>query len=79
MRKLSKIKEDVDFYDGFSGLIDACKTIALSEFRALEKKVSSFEQFVNIVESFFVLIEAGHIQHPFISTEGRPQGVIMVT
>ena len=79
MRKLSKIKDDVDFYEGFSGIIDACKMVALSEFRALEKKVSSFERLVNIVESFFMLIESSDIQHPFISTEGRPQGIIMIT
>ena len=79
MRKLSKIREDVKFYGEFEGLIDASKTIALSEFRALEKKVTSFERFVDIVESFFGLIEAGDIQHPFVNPQGRPQGVIMVT
>ncbi len=79
MRKLSKIREDVKFYGEFEGLIDASKTIALSEFHALEKKVTSFERFVDIVESFFGLIEAGDIQHPFVSPQGKPQGVIMVT
>ena len=79
MRKLSKIREDVKFYGEFSGIIDASKTIALSQFRVLEKKVTSFERFVDIVESFFGLIEAGDIQHPFINPQGKPQGVIMVT
>jgi len=79
VRKLSKIREDVKFYGEFSGLIDASKTIALSEFRSLERKVTSFERFVDIVESFFGLIEAGDIQHPFVSPQGRTQGVIMVT
>ena len=79
MRKLSKIKEDAKFYDHFSGLIETCKTVALMEFRTLEKKVKTFEKFVTIVESFFKLIEAGHIQHPFVNPRGKSQGVIMVT
>lgn len=79
VRKLSKIREDVKFYDEFSSLIETSKTIALSEFRALEKKIRTFERFVKIVEFFFGLIEARNIRHPFVNPEGRPQCVVMIT
>lgn len=79
MRKLPQIKGDVQFYDRFSTFMETCKTIALTEFHSLEKKVGTFERLAEIVDSFFRLVETEAVEHPFVNPEGRPLGVIMVT
>jgi ATP synthase F1 gamma subunit len=79
MIKISKIKEDAKFYDNFGNLIETCKTVALSEFHSLEKKIRTFERFVEIIESFFKLIGTRYSQHPFINPQEKPRGIIMIT
>ncbi|MFC1672508.1 F0F1 ATP synthase subunit gamma, partial [Planctomycetota bacterium] len=80
VRRLSQIKDDLDFYTGFEGLIDTWKTVALMEFRALEKKTASFDQFGSIVERFFKMLSACRFNHPFVvPPEGSPVGVVVVT
>jgi ATP synthase F1 gamma subunit len=79
MRKLSKIREDVKFYQSFASLLETCKTIALFEFRSLEGKAGGFDKFPGVMEGFFRMIRSGNIRHPFVTPEGKPLCVIMVT
>jgi ATP synthase F1 gamma subunit len=80
VRRISRIKDDLEFYTHFEGLIDTWKTVALMEFRALEKKVRSFEKFGLIVEGFFRMLGACRFRHPFVvPPEDAPLGVVVVT
>ncbi len=80
MRRISQIKDDLEFYTHFEGLIDTWKTVALMEFRALEKKTQSFEQFGSVVEGFFRMLGACRFNHPFVvPPPDSPVGVVVVT
>jgi F-type H+-transporting ATPase subunit gamma len=80
VRRISQIKDDLEFYTHFEGLIDTWKTVALMEFRALEKKTASFEQFGTVVEGFFRMLGACRFNHPFVvPPPDSPLGVVVVT
>jgi ATP synthase F1 gamma subunit len=79
MKTLSVIKKDMEFNKGLSSLIDALKNIAVSQYRALEKKIKSFERFEVFVASFFDFIDLQHCHHPFLTPRVEPQAVVAVT
>lgn len=79
MRPLSTIKKDLEFNHGLSSLIEALKTIAVTQFRALERRIKSFEKLVLSIESFFELVDTAKIRHPFLLAGDKPQAVVAVT
>jgi ATP synthase F1 gamma subunit len=79
MKNTSVIKKDREFYRNFGVLIDALKGIAIAQFHALEKKIVHFEEFMQILESFFDPLDMAAIQHPFVDPKDAPLGVVAVT
>ena len=79
MQTLSAIKKDLDFNRGLSSLIEVLKNIAVSQYRALEHKIKTFEKFSATVESFFEFIDPGIINHPFLVPKEKVQAVVAVT
>jgi ATP synthase F1 gamma subunit len=79
MRPVSQIKQDIEFNKGLFSLIEVLKNIAVSQFHALEQKISSFDKLKQVIESFFRLFDFSNIHHPFISPLEGPRCVVAVT
>ncbi len=79
MKPLSLLKKDIEFNKGLSSLIETLKTIAVSQYRALEQRIKSFRELISAIESFFELIDTGRIDHPFLKPRGKAQAVVAVT
>jgi len=79
MKTLSNIKKDLEFHRGLSSLIEVLKSIAVSQFRALEQRLKSFEKLLLTIESFFELIDPGVSQHHFIRPGSQILTVVAVT
>lgn len=79
MKTLSNIKKDLEFGRGLSSLIDVLKNIAVSQYRALERKIKGYKEFPSVVEGFFEFIDASRVRHPFLNPEDKPQGVVAIT
>lgn len=79
MKTLSNIKKDMEFNQGLSTLVETLKTIAVSQYRALEKRIKTFKDFSLTVEGFFNFIDIGNIDHPFLRPKNKPQAVVAVT
>ena len=79
MRTLPSLKKDQDFNSGLSILIEVLKNIAVSQFRALEQKIRSYEKFFLMNESFFEFIDISRINHPFLIPKNKSQTVVAIT
>lgn len=79
MKTLSSIKKDLEFNQGLSTLIETLKTIAVSQYRALEQRVKTFKDFFLIIETFFEFIDIKKVNNPFLNPENKPQAVVAVT
>jgi ATP synthase F1 gamma subunit len=79
MPVLSVVKKDMEFYASFYSLTEVLKSIAVGHFRALEKRIETFAEFISAIESFFNLINIESISHPFIQTKEKPAGIVAVT
>jgi len=80
MPAITAIKNEREFYKDFYSLINVLKTVAISQFHALERRMQTYEEFINAVESFFDLLSVGSIAHPFVhSGENDPIGVVAIT
>jgi len=79
MRTLPSLKKDLDFNSGLSILIEVLKNIAVSQFRALEQKIRSYEKFFLMNESFFEFIDISRINHPFLIPKNKSQTVVAIT
>jgi ATP synthase F1 gamma subunit len=79
MKTLVSIKKDLEFNTGLSSLIEVLKTIAVSQYRALEKKIKSYERLIAGIESFFNFIDIKSIDHPLVNPKEKRQIVIAVT
>jgi F-type H+-transporting ATPase subunit gamma len=80
MPAIAAIKSEREFYKAFSSLLDVLKTVALSQFHSLERKMQTYEEFVTVVESFFYLLDVKSIAHPFVNPkEGAPLGIVAIT
>lgn len=80
MPSIATIKSEREFYKDFSSLLDVLKTVALSQFHALERKIQTYEEFITAVESFFDMLEVGSVPHPFVHPpEDAPMGIIAIT
>jgi ATP synthase F1 gamma subunit len=79
MKTLSNLKKDLEFNSSLSSLIEVLKTIAVSQFRALEQRIKSFEKLQLTIETFFELIDIARVDHIFLNPGNKPQGVVAVT
>jgi F-type H+-transporting ATPase subunit gamma len=80
MPSVTSIKHEREFYRDFHSLVNVLKTVAISQFHALERKLQTYEEFTKTVESFFELLEVASIQHPFVNPPAdAPLGIIAVT
>ena len=79
MKVLADVKKDMEFNTSLHSILEVMKSIAVSEYRMLEKRISVFEKFSSAIEGFFDLINLSHVNHPFINPEQRATGVIAVT
>ena len=79
MKTLSKIKQDLEFNKGLFTLVETLKAIAASQYRILEKKIRSLEDFISAIEGFFELIDIRRVGHPFLQSRNKPQIVVAIT
>ena len=79
MKNISSLKTDLEFNKSLSFLIKTLKTIAVAQFRTLERKTSVFENLLLVSESFFEFINIKDIDHPFLQTGNKPQIVAAIT
>lgn len=79
MATLIEIKKNLEFHKDFFSLVDVLKGIAASQFHALEKRIKTFEEFMEIVEGFSEVLEDFSLEHPFANSGDAPVGVIAVT
>jgi len=79
MRTLSYIKKDIDFNKNLAALIETLKTIAVTQYRSLEKNIKTFKDFFLAIDSFFEFIDIKRVQHPFLKPVGEAQIIVAVT
>ncbi|OGX18725.1 MAG: hypothetical protein A3K83_03365 [Omnitrophica WOR_2 bacterium RBG_13_44_8b] len=79
MDTIPQIKKDIEFNKGLFSLIEVLKMIAVSQFRALEQSLRTFEKLVDTLESFFELMDVKSVQHAFLNPKGNSRLVIAVT
>ncbi len=79
MKTLSVIKKDMEFNRGLASLIEALKTVAVTQFKALEKKIRSFEKLTIVIDSFFEFIDIKRVNHPFLQPQNKPVVIVAVT
>lgn len=79
MAVLSVLKKDIEFYDSFHSLTEVLKTIAVSHFHALEKRLRTFGEFIASIESFLNLIDVENISHPFTRPSVDAPGIVAIT
>ena len=78
MLSTQRLKKELRVNSDLTGLLDALKWIALSQFRMLQKKKERFATFTEAFEGFFRIIDFSLVEHPFAKGEGR-LGIIMIT
>ncbi len=79
MRTIPQIKKDLEFNKGLSSLLEVLKLVAVSQFRALERRLKSFDKLSEALESFFVLVDTKNTEHPFLNPENKSCCVVAVT
>lgn len=79
MKTLSTLKKDMDFNGSFSSIVEVLKNIAVSQFRALEKKIKSQAEFLSVINSFFEFLDSENLEHPFLRPKEKKQVVVAVT
>lgn len=79
MKTLSILKKDLEFNKGLFSLIETLKTIAVSQYRALEQRLKSFQELILTIENFFGLIPIDVVAHPFLNSENKHQAVVTIT
>jgi len=79
MKVLSQVKQDMEFNKNLNSLVDVLKTIAVSEFHVLERKMTTFERLTAVVETFFETFDTRYIRHPLVMPTKRPKAVVAVT
>lgn len=80
MPSITTVKNEREFYRDFLSLIEVLKTIAISQFHALERKMQTYEELIETVESFFYAMDLESIAHPFVCpVEKAPLGIVAIT
>jgi ATP synthase F1 gamma subunit len=79
MRLLSAIKKDIDFNANLYNLLEVLKEIAISQYKILEKKIKTNDDFFGALNAIFSMVHGGKIKHPFVDTGARQGAVIALT
>ena len=80
MLALLKVKKNIEFNQRLGSILEVLKSIAVSQFHILEGKLSVFEPFGKVLESFFSLVDMNKVKHPFLDAgQDTPVGVIAIT
>jgi ATP synthase F1 gamma subunit len=79
VKTLSSLKKDLEFNKGLASLIEALKSIAVSQYRVLERRVQTFEKLFPVIESFIELVDIANINNVFLNPQNKPQAVVAVT
>ena len=78
MLALSKVKKNIEFNQRFKSILEVLKSIAVSQFHILEKKLELYEPFDRALHAFFASIDMKKIVHPFLKPT-PPLGVVAVS
>ena len=79
MKTLSNLKKDLEFNRGLSALIEALKTIAVTQYKTLEQKIRTFEKLLLNIEGFFKILPIERIEHLFLKSNDLPLAVVAIT
>jgi len=80
MPPITVIKNEREFYKDFYALVNVLKTIAISQFHALERKIQTYDELIKAVESFVNIMDLDSIAHPFTNPiEDAPLGIVAIT
>ena len=79
MAFIAKVKKDIEFYSGLAALLKVLKGIAISQFHIMERKVTSFDRFSELVDNFFAKEDLGEVRHPFVNPQTNSLAVVAVT
>jgi len=80
MPSITTIKNEREFYKDFYGLINVLKTIAISQFHSLERKIQTYDELIKTVEKFLNIMDLESIEHPYTNPkENAPLGIVAIT
>jgi len=79
MKTISNLKKDLEFNSGLASLIEVLKTIAVSQYRTLERRLKSYDDFLKTIENFFRFFDINTLEHPFLRPQKNTQIVVAVT
>lgn len=79
MKLLTQIKKDLEFNQNLYNLIEVLKGIAIAQYRFLEQKIKTFQNFFVALGDIFAMLQIGIFNHPLLQTENRQPGVICLT
>jgi len=76
---LPQIKKDMEFNKSLHSLVEVLKSIAVTHYHILERKIKNEEKFFSILRDFFAFPYLKQARHPFLSKSDMPLGVIAIT
>ena len=76
---LPQIRKEMEFNDGLHDLLGALKTIAVTQYRVLERKLKSAKPFYDLLQVFFDGLHLGNMDHPFFRPVSKHVCMIAVT
>ncbi len=79
MPTLVSLKKDLEFNKELSGILEALKAIAVNQFHIWQRRMLVFQEFHQVVEEFFSLIDPRGLKHPFINPKDRSCLVVGIT
>lgn len=79
MRAINEIKKDVEFNKNLCSLVEVLKSIAVSHYHMLERKMKVEERFYGILRDFFAFPFLSGATHPFVTGTTAPAGIVAVT
>ena len=79
MLVLSKIKKNIEFNHQFKAILEVLKSIAVSQFHSLERKLEVSEPFDRLLEGFCEGIDTEKIVHPFLKPVEEAACAVAVT
>jgi F-type H+-transporting ATPase subunit gamma len=80
MLTLKQLKNDMQFNQELSGLIDILKAVASSQFRHLQARREIFMRFNKCLDGFFTMVNFLKSTHLFLKEDlSLPQGILIIT
>ncbi len=76
---LPQLRKDMEFNKSLNSLVEVLKSIAVSHYHILERKIKNEEKFFAILRDFFAFPYLKQARHPFLSKSDSPLGIIAIT